>query len=353
MSAPSALASPDLEALARWMDAQGLGTGALRRVTTLSGGTQNVLLRFERGAGKAYVLRCPRAGAHADVQRGFLREARLLQALVGSAVPHPALRASCTDPAVLGVPFYLMAPVDGFTATPEPLRGRYAANPAWRREMGWSMVDGLLRLGEIDVAKLGLDDFGKPDGFLERQVPRWLRHLDACRQYAGWPGPQSLPGVAEVAQWLGERVPKAGKPGLLHGDFHLGNVMFKYDRPVLAAIIDWELATVGDPLLDLGWLVATWPDAGGCGAGTIRVSPAQGLASTAELVERYRQGSSRDLEAIDWYVALARFKLGILLEASHARACAGQADRGLGARHHASAVRLLAQALSSIEGSHA
>jgi aminoglycoside phosphotransferase (APT) family kinase protein len=353
MSGAAAGAKPDLDALARWMDAQGLGAGGLRRVTTLTGGTQNVLLRFERGTGQAYVLRCPRAGAHADGKQGFLREVRLLQALAGSAVPHPALQASCSDPAVLGVPFYLMAPVDGFTATPDPLRGRYAANPGWRREMGLSMVDGLLRLGELDPHQLGLDDFGRPDGFLARQVPRWLRHLDDCRQYAGWPGPQSLPGLAEVAQWLEERVPTHFTPGLLHGDYHLGNVMFRYDRPRLAAIIDWELATVGDPLLDLGWLVATWPDAAGRGAGTIRISPPQGLASTAELVERYRQGSRRDLSAIDWYVALARFKLGILLEASHARSCAGRADRGLGVRHHASALRLLAQALSSIEGTHA
>lgn len=353
MSGASHESRPDLDALARWMDAQGIGAGQLRRVTALTGGTQNVLLRFERGTGQAYVLRCPRQGAPVEVQRGFLREARLLQALAGSPVPHPSLVASCADAAVLGVPFYLMAPVDGFTATPNPLRGRYAECAAWRREMGLSMVDGLLRLGEIDPCRVGLDDFGKPDGFLERQVPRWLRHLDGCRQYAGWPGPASLPGVAEVAQWLGERVPTHFSPGLLHGDYHLGNVMFRNDRPVLAAIIDWELATVGDPLLDLGWLVATWPDAAGRGAGTIRITPAQGLASSAELVERYRAGSRRDLSAIDWYVALARFKLGIMLEASHARSCAGLADRGTGARHHASAVRLLGQALSSIEGSHA
>lgn len=344
---------PDLDALAGWMDAQGIGTGQLRRVTALTGGTQNVLLRFERGAGQAYVLRCPRRGAPEEVQRGFLREARLLRALAGSAVPHPALAASCADATVLGVPFYLMAPVDGFTATPHPLRGHYAEQAAWRREMGLSMVDGLLRLAEIDPGRVGLDDFGKPDGFLERQVPRWLRHLDGCRQYAGWPGPGALPGVAEVAQWLAERVPKQFTPGLLHGDYHLGNVMFRHERPALAAIIDWELATVGDPLLDLGWLVATWPDAEGRGVGTIRVTPAQGLASGAELVQRYREGSRRDLSSFDWYLTLARFKLGIMLEASHARSCAGQGDGGTGARHHASARRLLGQALASIEGSHA
>jgi aminoglycoside phosphotransferase (APT) family kinase protein len=343
----------DLAALALWMDGQGLGAGPLCAARPLTGGTQNILLRFERGAGQSFVLRCPRPGSQAELGRGFLREARLLRALAGSAVPHPELLASCADPGVLGVPFYLMAPVDGFTATPQPLAGRYAADAAWRREMGFSMVDGLLRLGEIDPRQAGLDDFGKPDGFLARQVPRWLRHLDACREHANWPGPQTLPGVAAVARWLGERVPASFTPGLLHGDYHFGNVMFRHDRPVLAAIIDWELATVGDPLLDLGWLVATWPDADGCGAGTIRIEPAQGLASTGELVARYRAGSRRDLSAIDWYVALARFKLGIMLEASYARSCAGKGDPGTGARHHASAVRLLGQALEAIEAAHA
>jgi aminoglycoside phosphotransferase (APT) family kinase protein len=254
---------------------------------------------------------------------------------------------------VLGVPFYLMAPVDGFTATPHRLPEPYALDADWRHQMGLSMVDGLLRLGEIDPAAVGLADFGKPHGFLERQVPRWLRHLDECRQHAGWPGPQALPGVATVAAWLRERVPASFTPGILHGDYHFGNVMFRRDQPQLAAIIDWELATLGDPLLDLGWLVATWPDAQGRGAGTIRIAPPDDLATPAELIERYRAGSRRDLAAIEWYVALARFKLGIMLEASYARSCAGKAPRETGEQHHASAVRLLGQALASIEGQRA
>ncbi|SDD61899.1 Predicted kinase, aminoglycoside phosphotransferase (APT) family [Massilia sp. PDC64] len=346
-------AALDLHALARWMDVLGLGEGPVGSATPLTGGTQNILLRFRRAVGAEYVLRCPRPEAGPDVRRGFLREARVLRALACSAVPHAALIASCDDDAVLGVPFYLMMPVDGFTATPHPLPPPYAGDAAWRRQMGLAMVDGLLRLGEIDPREAGLADFGKPDGFLERQVPRWLRHLDDCRHYAGWPGPHALPGLDDVAQWLRERVPARFTPGILHGDYHLGNVMFRRDSPRLAAIIDWELATVGDPLLDLGWLVATWPDAQGRGAGTIRIAPAAGLAAPAKLVERYGAGSRRDLGAIDWYVALARFKLAIMLEASHARACAGQAARATGDAHHASAVRLLEQAREAIEAGHA
>jgi aminoglycoside phosphotransferase (APT) family kinase protein len=213
-----------------------------------------------------------------------------------------------------------------------------------QRRMGYSMIDALLRLGEVDPLSVGLGDFGKPRGFLERQVARWRGQLEHYQVHAGWAGPSSLPGVIEVAQWLEANRPKPSRTGILHGDFHLANVMFRPESAELAAVIDWELATVGDPLLDLGWLVATWPDADGQGAGTIRVSPWQGFPSTAELLVYYRERSPRDLSAIDWYVVLARFKLGILLEGSYARSCAGKAPAELGARHHASALRLLSEA---------
>lgn len=339
----------DLDKLARWMDEQGLGSGPIEAVTPLTGGTQNILLRFSRG-GSAHVLRCPPPDAKAEIHATFRREARLLGALAATGVSHPRLVAACEDATVLGAPFYLMAPVDGFTATPKPLPDPYANNPAWRHAMGLSMVDALLRLGDVVPEAVGLVDFGRPQGFLERQVPRWLGHLERCADQRGWPGSAALPGVRPVANWLEAHRPASYIPGLIHGDYHFGNVMFHHDRPALAAIIDWELATLGDPLLDLGWLIATWPDAEGRGAGTIRIAPAAGLPSTDELIARYRARSRRDLSAIDWYVALARFKLGIMLEASYARSCAGKAPAETGLQHHASAVSLLGTALAAIGG---
>lgn len=337
----------DLQRLAAWMDGLALGAGPIMEATPLTGGTQNILLRFARG-GNRYVLRCPVQGARAEIHHAFRRESRLLTALAQTAVPHPRLIAGCDDASVLGAPFYLMEPVDGFTATPAPLPPRYAADRAWRHRMGLSMVDALLQLGAVDTIQAGLADFGKPDGFLERQAPRWLQHLERCKEQPGWPGPGALPDVGCIADWLTAHIPATCVPGILHGDYHFGNVMFHHDRPELAAIIDWEMATLGDPLLDLGWLVATWPDASGQGAGTIRIQPVDGLPSTDELIAHYRERSKRDLSAIDWYIMLARFKLGIMLEASYARACAGKAPAGIGARHHASAVRLLEQAIASI-----
>ena len=336
-------AAVDLDRLAQWMDTQGLDGGAIAEPIPLTGGTQNILLRFRRGA-REFVLRRPPLNARPEVCATISREARVLGALKGSQVPHPQLFAACEDAAVLGAPFYLMAPVQGFNASGTPLSGLHA-DPVQQRRMGFSMVEALLRLGEVDPVASGLGDFGRPQGFLERQVTRWGTQLENYRVHAGWPGPDGLPGVAEVARWLDIHRPQPSRTGILHGDFHLANVMFRNDSPEVGAVIDWELATVGDPLLDLGWLVATWPDASGQGAGTIHVSPWRGFPTGDELVARYRDKSPRDLSAIDWYVVLARYKLGILLEGSHARSCAGLSSPELGAKHHASAVRLLSQAL--------
>lgn len=336
-------AAVDLDRLTQWMDAQGLEEGPITGAVPLTGGTQNVLLRFFRGA-REFVLRRPPLHARAEVCATIAREARVLAALAGSTVPHPALFAACVDERVLGAPFYLMAPVDGFNASAGPLPAPHAVDSAMQRRMGFAMVDALLRLGELDPLAVGLGDFGKPQGFLARQVTRWCSQLEQYRTHAGWPGPASLPGVIEVARWLEVNRPEPSRIGILHGDFHLANVMFRPNSAELAAVIDWELTTVGDPLLDLGWLVATWPDASGQGAGTIRVAPWQGFPTAAELVVYYRDRSQRDLSSIDWYVVLARFKLGILLEGSFARSCAGKASAELGQRHHASALRLLGQA---------
>lgn len=329
--------------LTQWMDTQQLERGPITEVVQLTGGTQNILLRYRRGV-REFVLRRPPLEARPEVRATIAREARVLAALANTQVPHPTLFAACLDEQVLGAPFYLMAQVEGFNASGSPLPALHAGSPEIQRRMGFAMVDALLRLGDIDPQTVGLADFGRPQGFLERQVARWSSQLESYQVHAGWPGSASLPGVTEVAQWLQAHRPEPSRTGILHGDFHLANVMFSPDSGEVAAVIDWELATTGDPLLDLGWLVATWPDASGQGAGTIHVTPWQGFATADELVAYYRERSPRDLSAIDWYVVLARFKLGILLEGSYARSCAGKSPEALGRQHHASALRLFSQA---------
>jgi aminoglycoside phosphotransferase (APT) family kinase protein len=333
----------DLERLASWMDGVGLPRGEIRHAEVLGGGTQNVLLRFERG-GEWYVLRRPPRHLRRNSNETMRREARLLAALAGTDVPHPRFVAACPAEDVLGVAFYLMRPVEGFNPAqglPEPHR----SDPAMRHAMGLALVDGIAALGRVDHRAVGLADFGRPDGWLERQVGRWRSQLASYEELAGYPGPD-IPGVDRVAAWLDAHRPRRWTPGILHGDYHLANVLVSPTGPELAAIVDWELSTIGDPLLDLGWLLATWPGEGVPGAAA--VGHVDDLPRPAELIERYRAGSTRDLDAVEWYAVLACYKLGIILEGTHARACAGKADRATGDLLHATTVGLFERALGWI-----
>jgi aminoglycoside phosphotransferase (APT) family kinase protein len=336
----------DIDALTRWMDARDLGRGPITAVERLGGGTQNVLLRFDR-SGRTYVLRRPPEHKRANSDETMRREARVLAALAGSAVPHPALIAAEPSTDVLGAAFYLMEPIDGFHA-PSGLPEPHRSAPAMRRRMGFAMVDGIAALAAIDYRAVGLHDFGRPENYLERQVARWRSQLESYSSLPGYAGPD-IPGLERVARWLEENRPAAFRAGIIHGDYHLGNVLFSRTGPELAAIVDWELTTIGDPLLDLGWLLATWPEAGGVRIGAaVSVEPWDGFPRAEELVHRYGERSDRDLSGIGWYGVLACYKLGIILEGTHARAAAGQAPRETGEMLHAMTVGLFERALGMI-----
>ncbi|MEO5873924.1 MAG: phosphotransferase family protein, partial [Streptosporangiaceae bacterium] len=222
----------------------------------------------------------------------------------------------------------------------EPL---HAGSAQVRRRMGLALAEGIASLGALDHVALGLEGLGKPDNYLERQVARWGAQLESYREHEGWPGPAAIPGVEAVGRWLDEHRPAGFKPGIIHGDYHLANVMYRHDSGELAAIVDWELTTIGDPLLDLGWLLATWPDEDSAAiAGPLGV--AGGLATTDELVEVYARDTARDLSAIHWYAVLACFKLGIVLEGTHARAFAGKAPKEVGDLLHSITVGLFERA---------
>jgi len=333
----------DLDVLRGWMDAEGLGAGPLEDLELLAGGTQNVLLRFRRD-GRAYVLRRPPLHKRANSDETMRREARVLAALAGSDVPHPGLIAACGDVDVLGAAFYLMEPIDGFNPSsglPEPHR----SDPAMRRAMGFGMVDGIVALASVDHEAVGLGDFGKPEGWLERQVGRWRSQLDSYSELDGYPGPE-IPGVDEVSAWLEANRPASWQPGIIHGDFHFANVLVRPDGPELAAIVDWELCTIGDPLLDLGHLLATWPDpgaqAGAVGAGI------DALPTGDELVDRYVGATGRDRGDVAWFHVLAAYRLGIILEGTHARAFAGKAPKEVGDLLHATTVGLFQRAQRAI-----
>ncbi|HEX7872293.1 MAG TPA: phosphotransferase family protein [Sphingobium sp.] len=329
----------DVAALGRWMDGQGLPGGPVEHAVLLGGGTQNILLRFQRG-GRDYVLRRPPPHVRAESNETMRREARLLGALADTAIPHPRLIAACGEEGVLGTAFYLMEPVEGFNAA-------VALPPSHRsltRQMGLALAEAAAALGEIDPVAVGLGDFGRTENYLGRQAARWRRQLEGYGAYPDWPGLAALPDVAAIGDWLERHCPTDFRAGILHGDYHIGNVMFAPDSARIAAIVDWELSTVGDPLVDLGWLIATW-GWGDADPPIVPVEPWEGFPTTGELADAYAAQSTRSLAALDWYVVLACYKLGIILEGTYARASSGLDDGATGASLHASAVRLFERAL--------
>lgn len=332
----------DLDAVTGWLDAQGLGSGPITGVRPLGGGTQNVMVRLRRGDLDLVLRRGPRH-LRPRSNDALRREIRVLTALAGTSVPHPRLVAACLDPEVLdGAVFYLMEPVDGFNPAlelPEP----YAGDAALRHRAGLAVAAALADYAAVDHEAAGLGDLGRPVGFLERQVARWRAELASYDALAGYPGPD-LPGVERLGDWLEANRPPEWTPGLIHGDYHLANVMLTPTSGEVAAVVDLEMATVGDPLLDLGALLATWPRGDEVEVVDAAIGRAGGLPTSDQLVRHYAERSTRDLRAVDWYVAMACFKLGIVLEGTYARSCAGLAPRAVGEQLHTATLVLLARA---------
>ena len=327
--------------LAAWLEGQGVPGGAISDLRLLAGGTQNLLVQFRRGDAE-YVLRRPSLNPRPEAEKTIRREACVLGALKGSAVPHPALVAFCEDADVIGFVFYVMERKEGFNAAlglPAP----FDTDPSARHRLGLALVDGIAALSKIDPVAVGLGDFGKLDGFLERQVPRWASQLDSYAKFAKWPGPDGIGDVKGVAAWLEANMPKTMQPGLMHGDYHLGNVIFAPDGS-LAAIVDWELSTLGDPLLDLARLTAAWPDEHGAGPLSLKVEPWDGFPTRDELVARYHELTGRAMDDLLWFEVLACYKLGIILEGTYARALEGLAPMETGERLHNSTRALFARA---------
>jgi aminoglycoside phosphotransferase (APT) family kinase protein len=331
----------ELSALMAWMDARGLGHGPLSGVELLGGGTQNVLLRFDR-AGRGYVLRHPPVHKRPNSDETMRREARVLAALAGTDVPHPALIAAESELGALGAAFYLMEPVAGANPSlgmPAPLN----ESPELQRRLGLSMADAIAALARVDPQAAGIADLGRAEGWLERQVPRWRAQLESYRSFDGYDGPQ-IPGVDEVATWLESHRPARMRVGVIHGDFHFANVLADPETGELTAVVDWELATIGHPLLDLGHLLATWPSSG---VGVAEFDAAW-LPTVDEVISRYGDGSGLDLDDLLWFRVLACYRLGLILEGTHARAAAGLAPLDVGDRLHGLTVSLLGLALELI-----
>jgi aminoglycoside phosphotransferase (APT) family kinase protein len=331
------LSETDQAALQRWIRSQGIGS-TLTDVAPLTGGTQNIVVGMCVD-GRRMVLRRPPLHPRPTSDKTMLREIAVLRTLAGSAVPHPGFIAGCTDLEVIGVVFYLMEEVDGFNPGTEVSQA-YRDDAELRYRVGLSYAGSLAELGNVVWENSELDAIRRPGSFLARQVPQFLGLLDSYRHdhYS----PESLTGVGELAQWLEDNRPPDAKPGIMHGDAHLNNVLLRRQTPELAAFIDWEMCTIGDPLLDLGWMLVCWPDEPNPINAGSALAALGGLARRSELIEAYRAAGGRQSTQLDWYVALACFKLGIVIEGTWSRYLAGRASREAGEQLHASAENLLA-----------
>ena len=330
-----------LHGMEDWMDERRLGDGPLAEIRAIGGGTQNQVVRFRRGDTE-YVLRAGPRRPRPSSTEAIRREARVVGALGRTEIRVPALVAADDD---LGGerPFYLMRPVAG-VLLPESL-DHFDAHPTAKRRAGLAMVEWLAELAAIDHSALGLHDFGRPDGFRERQVARWSGQLAGYAQTGTYDGPGI--DLEPLEEWLVAHVPPHGPVGILHGDFHLNNVLLRSDGEV-AAVVDWELATIGDPLLDLGHLLVTWPSGDDSSIGMVPADRADGLATPAELVARYEERTGQQVDHLAWYAALAGYRMGVILEGTRARALDGRASPEMGELLHGVALVLWRGALARI-----
>ena len=324
-------------ALRVWVRAQGLGT-TVTDVVPLAGGSQNVVVRLKID-GRSLVLRRPPPHPRPNSDRTMQREIAVLRTLAGSLVPHPAIIAWCEDLEVLGVVFYLMEDVDGFNPGNE-VTTAYIRDLAMRHRVGLNYAADVARLGRAKWQDGPLAAWKRPGSFLERQVPQWRSAVNAYRQQDGYAF-DSLPGVDELADWLEANRPPESEPGIIHGDIHLNNTMLRRDTPEVAAFVDWEMCTIGDPLLDLGWMLICWPIPPDPLGSAGYLAELGGLAQREELLEAYQAAGGRRIEHLDWYLALACLKLGVVIEGTWARHLAGAASREAGQRLHDGAVMLM------------
>ncbi|WP_170161330.1 phosphotransferase family protein [Amycolatopsis palatopharyngis] len=338
----AALPNPPLLVLDRvttFLDTHGIGHGPLAW-ERIGDGQSNITYRLSRGKEEVVLRRGPRPPLPRSTH-DMVREARIQQLLHPAGVPVPRVLAVCADESVLGVPFYLMENLDGIVITDTvPTRLDSTAD---RAATGHALVDTLVRLHSIDVRHGELAAFGRPDGYVARQVERFagLWQVNTTRV---------LPEVGALATWLGDNVPASQAATVVHGDYRLGNLMYHRTSPArVLAVLDWEMATLGDPLADLGYLTATYAEPGAFPTPLelTSVTREPGYPSRQELAERYAARTGLDLTPLPWYQALALWKAAIFCEAIYTRWLKGERphDHHFGPSLEAGVPRLLESAL--------
>ncbi|MER7193992.1 phosphotransferase family protein [Streptomyces flaveolus] len=305
----------DLDRLRALLDRErpGLVTGPLSG-RLIEGGRSNLTYGVSDATSK-WVVRRPPLGHVLATAHDMKREHRVISALHPTDVPVPRPVLLCEDEEVLGAPFYVMEFVEG---TPYRTAGQLAPlGPERTRAAVLNLVDTLVGLHAVDPAEVGLGDFGRPEGFLDRQLRRWAKQLDASRN-------RDLAGIDELHATLGRELPNSPAPTVVHGDYRLDNVLIGGENDEIRAILDWEMSTLGDPLTDLGLLVMYSQPLGMPDSPVSTTAQAPGHPAPAELIERYAARSGRDVSSVAWYTAFAWFKLAVILEGIHYRYTLGQ-----------------------------
>ncbi|MCA1696140.1 MAG: phosphotransferase family protein [Actinobacteria bacterium] len=280
----------------------------------IAGGKSNLTYLVTSPAGQV-VLRRPPLHNVLPTAHDMVREHRVISALAATDVPVPCALLLCTDPAVLGAPFHVMSYVPGPVAKTSLPPG-YAEQPVERAAIADSLVDVLARLHAVDIDAVGLSNFGRPQGYLARQVRRWVGQWEASRA-------AEMPALDGLAQDLAAAIPDGPAATVVHGDYRLDNVVLDPDRPGnISAVLDWEMSTIGDPLTDLGLLLVYWAesdddDAAASYGAAVRGGPSvtvlPGFPTRSALTARYAELTGRDLSALPWYVSFACFKLAVVV----------------------------------------
>ncbi len=332
----------DLVRLTTWLDSErpGLRQGELAG-EVVAGGKSNLTYRVTDGSA-TWALRRPPLAHVLPTAHDMVREFTVINALATTEVPVPSAVALCRDPDVLGAPFYLMDFVDGVVLDkPDLVAGLEFDAAARACEL---LVDTLISLHDVEPQAVGLQEFGRPDGFLARQLRRWSAQWEASET-------RPLDVLGTVVERLQATMPAQSAPGIVHGDYRLTNVMFTPEVTAIPAVLDWEMATLGDPLTDVGLLVV-YTDISARGTLTgPPMAPEQGFWTVAQTVEHYAAKSSRSTEHLDWHIGFGYFKLAVIAEGIHHRYVAGKTV-GEGFAHFGPAVpTLLESALDSLPGS--
>jgi len=306
----------DVEAVTRWFREHITGVQPPLSFSLIAGGHSNLTFKVTDAAGHDYVLRRPPLSHVLASAHDMGREHKIISALWPTPVPVPQALGFCADPTVNGAPFYVMAFVDGVVLHDAEIARQSLGEPQ-RRATGESFVDVLSDLHDVDVDAVGLGDLAKKQDYIARQLKRWYGQYQQSKT-------RELPAVDRVHDALKARIPPQGRASVVHGDYRLGNCITETAKGQIVAVLDWEICTLGDPLADLGYVLATWTQSTDPVAGTPGApSLAPGFPNRDEVLERYAKRSGRDLAKIDFYVAFSMWKSACIIEGVYARYLGG------------------------------